>query len=81
MIERNLGNVERALRLVFGLVLLGWASTREGMNAADWFVVLVAVALVLNGIFSRCYLWYLLDIDTRRPRGTSGGSHPDSTCP
>lgn len=79
MIERNLGNAERLVRLSFGLLLLVWASQQLHMNAVDWFVVLVATALVLNGIFSRCYLWYVLDINTCSD--ADGGCQPDSTYP
>ncbi|MEE4143918.1 MAG: DUF2892 domain-containing protein [Halieaceae bacterium] len=79
MIERNLGNAERLVRLMSGLLMLIWASQQLQMNAVDWFVVIVAVALVLNGIFSRCYLWYVLDINTCRD--ASAGCQPDSTYP
>lgn len=64
MIERNLGNVERAVRLALGVLLFAWAWGQSAMNAVDWFVVVIAMALILNGIFSRCYFWYLLDINT-----------------
>ena len=66
MIERNLGNVERVLRLMAGLLLLAWACSRPGMNGIDWFVLLMSVALILNGVFQRCYLWFVLDINTRQ---------------
>lgn len=78
MIERNLGNVERLARLMFGLLLLAWASMQQTMNAVDWFVVVVASALVLNGIFSRCYLWYVLDINTCGDKAND--CQPESNC-
>ena len=67
MIERNLGNIERLFRLCFGIALLAWALTRPALNGVEWFVVVVSVALILNGIFSRCYLWFVLDINTCPP--------------
>jgi len=79
MIERNLGNAERLVRLLMGLLLLVWAFQQTGMNGIDWFVVLVAVALVLNGIFSRCYLWFLLDINSSQ--GREQERRVESTCP
>ena len=79
MIERNLGNAERLVRLLSGILMLVWASQQVSMNAIDWFVVVVAIALVLNGIFSRCYLWYVLDINTCND--ARGGCQPDSTYP
>lgn len=64
MTERNLGNIERVIRLVAGVLFAGWAFSQPHMNAIEWFVVVISICLVLNGIFSRCYLWYVLDIDT-----------------
>jgi hypothetical protein len=38
----------------------------------EWFVIVISVALILNGLFSRCYLWYVLDFSTcKRPDPTS----------
>jgi hypothetical protein len=65
MIERNIGNAERIVRFSFGLLFGAWALTQPAINTfAEWFVIIVAASLMLNGIFSRCYLWYLLDVDT-----------------
>lgn len=65
MIERNLGNIERLTRLFMGLIFAAWAVSQPEMNAIEWFVTFVSLALILNGIFSRCYAWYVLDINTR----------------
>jgi len=64
MIERNLGNLERVVRLLLGTVFMAWAVTRPALNGIEWFVVVVSTFLILNGIFSRCYLWYVLDVNT-----------------
>ncbi len=64
MIEKNLGNFERIVRLLAGLGLLAWAFSRPSLNGVEWFVMLIASFLILNGIFSRCYLWYVLDLNT-----------------
>lgn len=64
MIERNLGNVERVLRLIFGLFFMAWVVMQGQLNAIEWFVAATALMLMLNGLFSRCYLWYVLDINT-----------------
>ncbi len=78
MIEKNLGNIERIFRLFGGLVLLAWALTRPSLNGIEWFVVVISAALILNGIFSRCYLWFVLDINTCKP-GEAGCS-ADPSC-
>lgn len=79
MIDRNIGNVERLLRLLMGLAMAVWALSQNALNGVDWFVVAVSVALILNGVFSRCYLWYVLDIDTCGSKGKD--CQPDYTCP
>jgi hypothetical protein len=76
MIERNLGNIERIFRLLFGLALAAWALTRPHLNGVEWFVMVISVALVMNGLFSRCYLWYVLDLNTHQPRDPSPPADP-----
>ncbi len=71
MIERNLGNIERVVRLFLGVAFAAWAFSQPALNVIEWFVTFVALALILNGIFSRCYVWYLLDIDTSGTRKRS----------
>lgn len=78
MIERNLDNAERVVRLLLGLVFGGWAVAQPSLNGVEWFVMIIALALILNGIFSRCYLWYILDINTHEKHGDA--SSPGSTC-
>lgn len=61
MIGKNLGNAERIVRLLMGVFFGIWTMQQPSMNAIDWLVMIVCLALVLNGVFSRCYLWYILD--------------------
>ena len=70
-IERNLGNVERIIRLLLGGWLMVVAITSPGLNGIEWFVGIISICLVLNGIFSRCYLWYVLDLDSHKAGGGS----------
>lgn len=67
MIEQNLGNIERVLRLVAGILLAGWTVSQHNLNGVEWFTVIVSLFLILNGVFGRCYLWFVLDINTRTP--------------
>jgi len=78
MIERNLGNAERIIRLLIGLSFGGWALMQSPMNGVEWFVIIVAMSLILNGIFSRCYLWYVLDVNTRKSN-RHGSETPSTT--
>ena len=64
MIERNLSNVERVVRLLVGIGFAAAVLSRPDMNGGEWVLSLVALSLILNGVFARCYLWYVLDINT-----------------
>jgi len=66
MIERNLGNIERAVRLLFGVGFAAWAFTRPFLNAIEWFVIVISLMLILNGIFSRCFIWWMLGRNTSK---------------
>lgn len=66
-IEKNLGNVERVFRLLFAVVMVAWITTLQTLNGIEWFVLTISVMLILNGVFARCYLWYILDINTSNP--------------
>jgi Protein of unknown function (DUF2892) len=68
MIERNLGNIERVVRLFLGVAFAAWAFLQPSMNVIEWFVIGISLALLLNGIFSRCYVWYMLDINSLETR-------------
>ena len=76
MIERNLGNADRLIRLLAGSAFMVWILNQPHLNGIDWFVVTVSLLLITNGVFSRCYLWYVLDINTHQaatqPQSTHG---------
>lgn len=77
MIERNIGKVERVVRLALSVLLVGWVAAGESFGVAQGVALLAAFALLWNSIFSRCYLWRWLGISscTRRDDcpGTGGG--------
>ena len=73
MIEKNLGNIERIIRLCTGSALLLWLAVQPAVTGMDWFIAIISLSLILNGVFSRCYLWFILDIDT--------GKGPTTPCP
>jgi hypothetical protein len=74
MIERNLGNIERVVRLLIGVAFGGWAFMQPQLNGVEWLVIMTSLALILNGIFSRCYVWYLFDVNTNKKAGPSSTS-------
>ncbi len=73
MIEKNLGNAERIIRLCTGSALILWLAVQPAVTGIDWFIATISLALILNGVFSRCYLWFILDIGTREG--------PTTMCP
>jgi hypothetical protein len=75
MIEKNLGNFQRVLRFLVGLVFGAWALSQPGLNLVEWFVIVLSLCLIANGIFSRCYLWYLLDINDHENGGAKKSAY------
>lgn len=69
MIEKNIGNIERVLRILAGLALGSWFLVQPHLNGIEWFIFAVSIMLILNGVFSRCYLWFVLDVNTTRRNG------------
>jgi hypothetical protein len=74
MIERNLGNIERLVRLLIGVAFGLWAFMQPQLNGIEWLVKMTSLLLILNGIFSRCYVWYLFDVNTNKKAGPSSTS-------
>jgi hypothetical protein len=66
MIERNLGNLERVARLVLGVILVGLAIKAPSLSITEMFVGFIGLTLILNGIFSRCYVWYIFNLNTAK---------------
>lgn len=80
MIEKNLGNVERVVRLGLGVAFAVWSFVQPQLNAIEWFVMVISLMLILNGVFSRCYLWYVLDIRTAPHLDQDGNSKEKAPC-
>lgn len=76
MIEKNLGNIERVIRLSLGILFALWIWNQPALNGIEWFVSIISLFLILNGVFSRCYLWYVLDINSRDDNETT----PTGAC-
>ena len=64
MIEQNLGNLERVIRLILGVTLVGLAIMAPALSLTEIFVGFIGLTLILNGIFSRCYVWYIFNLNT-----------------
>ncbi|MHA7815522.1 MAG: YgaP family membrane protein [Pseudohaliea sp.] len=79
MINRNLGTLERTLRLVGAVVLAGWVLSRDSHGPLSALAGIAALALFANAIFSRCYLWALLGISSCDPDDEHGGAPPQGS--
>jgi hypothetical protein len=62
----NLSVLERIVRPLLGLALASIALTQPELGLLALFVLVVAVFLILNGVFARCYLWHWLGLNTAR---------------
>ena len=67
MIERNIGQTERIIRFVLGILLVGWVLAGREFGAAQGVALVAAFALFWNSIFARCYLWKWLRINSCDP--------------
>jgi hypothetical protein len=72
--KRNVGKVDRAIRIVAGLVVLGLTLVLEG-NARWWG--LVGLLPLATGLIGWCAVYAPLGIDTCETEGdTPGAPHP-----
>ena len=80
MIERNLGNAERTFRLIAGVTMFTWIVTRPQSNGLVLIVALIPLFLILNGVFSRCYLWFILNLNTHKSSKAGDGTKTNVHC-
>lgn len=74
--RQNVGTVDRAIRIVAGLILLSLVFIVEG--SARWWG-LVGLVPLLTGLSSRCPLYVPLGIDTRHGgHGKPGAAQPSA---
>ncbi len=62
MIAKNLGNAERIVRLLLGVLVAVITAMQPQFGAFEGLTSVIALFLILNGIFGRCYLWHMLEI-------------------
>ena len=79
MINRNLGTIERLLRLLGAVLLTGWLFARGSHDLLSAVAAIAALALFANAIFSRCYLWALFGINSCDPKDEHCGAPPQES--
>ena len=67
--EANVGALDRLIRVVFGLILLGVPFTT--FLTSDWIgqlmagiAILVGLALIASGVLARCFVYKAMGINT-----------------
>ena len=73
MIKENIGSIDRAIRIVTGIVLIG-----VGAWYLSWWAMIVGMVMILTGIMSSCPLYSLLRISTT-PKEPTTTHHQEHT--
>lgn len=68
MIDRNIGTVERVIRALLGMLLVGWVLTGREFGILQCVALVASFALFWNSIFARCYLWKWLNLSSCDPK-------------
>ncbi|MEE4202431.1 MAG: DUF2892 domain-containing protein [Halieaceae bacterium] len=81
--RKNLGTIERGIRLLLALALLSVLILRPSWGWIEAATAVAATFLVLNALSGRCYLWRWLGINSRGNAGDAGCAinppHEDAT--
>jgi hypothetical protein len=63
-VTHNVGGLDRALRIIVGLILIAYAIT-VGFHATGWnWVGWIGVVPLLTGLFGTCPLYNLIGVST-----------------
>lgn len=62
--EKNVGSIDRIIRIVVGIVLLLWGLGSGGL--LGWIAVIIGLIALLTGILGTCWLYKLLKINTNK---------------
>jgi hypothetical protein len=64
MIAPNLGETERAIRLLLGLGIGIWLVLQPSYSYFELFLAIISILLIINAITSRCYIWSWLGLNS-----------------
>ncbi len=80
MIDKNLGPVERILRLATAVFLGILVLSSSSFGVLEGIASVAALFLVLNALSSRCYLWSWLGLNTCECQRVEDGSCDSETA-
>ena len=84
-IEKNIGTVDRAVRIIAGAALLALVPLSAAGQLSEWAILgLLGAVPLLAGIIGYCPPYALLGINTRRERNGEGDEpvedKPETAC-
>jgi uncharacterized membrane protein HdeD (DUF308 family) len=62
--QKNVGTLDRIIRIILGLILAYFATTSSGVLAIILYIL--AIILVLTGIFGTCLLYSVFKMNTNK---------------
>jgi hypothetical protein len=68
LFEKNVGDLDRAVRIVLGAALLGSAVFSLVEAPLSYALGLVGAILVLTGVFGRCGIYSVFGINTAKKK-------------
>jgi Protein of unknown function (DUF2892) len=78
---KNVGGIDRALRLVLGVGLLGFGLVQlAGGGGHGWALTIVGALVLATGALGFCPPYVLLGISTARPGSSAARGAPEKTA-
>jgi DUF2892 family protein len=78
---KNVGGIDRALRLVLGVVLLGSGLALLAAGGGHgWTLTIVGALVLASGVLGFCPPYVLLGISTARPGSSAAGGAPEKAA-
>ena len=72
--KKNVGKWDKIIRIIIGLIFLYFGSMSAGALSVIFYIV--ALILLLTGLFGTCPLYSALKINTCKKSGSSGEMPP-----
>jgi len=69
--NKNLGNIDRVLRIVLSLVVAALLLTGTLSGTLGWILGVVAIVLLVTGAISFCPLYFPFKISTKKAEATA----------
>lgn len=64
--QKNMGTIDRAIRIVIGVILFVLHFTYDFSNTLDMFLLIIATFIFVTCLISFCPFYYLFGLSTRK---------------